>query len=469
MQMDTELNCPVAKMRASDLPVIAIDHFKKAYDQVVRGDDQMIHESDIDSIGSIKKYEELNLINHEKLGTTLDQSVVIKLNGGLGTSMGLNKTKSLLNVRDGMTFMDVIVNQIIHLRKTYSNEVKFLLMNSFSTSNETKEFLIKYPDLGKFEKIELFQNRIPKICAESFQAVSYEESPELEWCPPGHGDIYASLLGTGVLDELVDSGVKYAFISNSDNLGATLDFKLLNEFIKSGSSFMMEVTRRTDVDRKGGHLAKSKKNGNLLLREIAQCPQGDLEEFQNISKYRFFNTNNIWIRLDRLRELMRSGDNHLELPLIVNKKNINPSDKNSHEVIQIEIAMGAAIQCFRDSSVVEVPRSRFSPVKSCEDLFALRSDAYQLSEDFQIRLSNDRECSPPDVRLNDEIYKSYDSFEMMIPHGVPSLRECEDIKVDGPVKFGRNISFKGSIELRNDSKSVKEIPQGEYTNQKIVL
>ena len=74
-----------------------------------------------------------------------------------------------------------------------------------------------------------------------------------------------------------------------------------------------------------------------------------------------------------------------------------------------------------------------------------------------------------DVRLNDEIYKSYDSFEMMIPHGVPSLRECEDIKVDGPVKFGRNISFKGSIELRNDSKSVKEIPQGEYTNQKIVL
>jgi len=467
--MDSELNCPIAKMRANDLPVIAIDHFKKAYNQVVHGNDQLIHDSHLDPINSIKKYEELNSLNDENLGATLDQSVVIKLNGGLGTSMGLNKTKSLLNVRDGMTFMDVIVNQIMHLRKVYNNEVKFLLMNSFSTSSETKKFLTKYPDLGKFEKIELFQNRIPKICAESFQAVSCEESPELEWCPPGHGDIYASLLGTGVLDELVDSGVKYAFISNSDNLGATLDFKLLNEFIKSGSSFMMEVTRRTDVDRKGGHLAKSKKNGNLLLREIAQCPQGDLEEFQNISKYRFFNTNNIWIRLDRLRSLMRSGGNHLELPLIVNKKNLNPSDKNSPEVIQIEVAMGAAIQCFEDSSVVEVPRSRFSPVKSCEDLFALRSDAFQLSDDFQIRLNGERKGSPPNVRLNDEMYKSYDSFEMMIPHSVPSLIKCEEIKVHGPVKFGQNVSFKGLIELRNDSKSVKEISEGEYTNEKIVL
>ena len=141
---------------------------------------------------------------------------------------------------------------------------------------------------------------IPKIDAETYEAVSCDHSPELEWCPPGHGDIYAALLGTGMLDTLVDSGVKYAFISNSDNLGATLDFKLLNEFINSGSSFMMEVTRRTDVDKKGGHLAKSKKNGNFLLREIAQCPEGDLDEFQNVNKYRYFNTNNIWIRLDRL-------------------------------------------------------------------------------------------------------------------------------------------------------------------------
>ena len=467
--MNSEIKCPIDKMRAHGLNAIAIDHFKKAYNEVIKGNNKLISETSIEPINSVKKYEELDSPRDENLGSILDQSVIIKLNGGLGTSMGLNSTKSLLNVRGELTFMDFIVNQIIHLRNSYNNDVRFLLMNSFSTSEETKEFLLKYPELGLPEKIELIQNMIPKIDAETYEAVSCDHSPELEWCPPGHGDIYAALLGVGMLDTLVDSGVKYAFISNSDNLGATLDFKLLNEFLNSDSSFMMEVTRRTDVDKKGGHLAKDSRNGNFLLREVAQCPEEDFNEFQNVNKHRYFNTNNIWIRLDRLRSLMRSSDNNLNLPLIINRKNLNPSDSQSSKVIQIEVAMGAAIQCFEDSTVIEVPRSRFSPVKSCEDLLALRSDAYQVSDDFEIQLCESRGGIPPEVGLSDEIYKNYKTFEEMTPYGPPSLKKCKSIQVEGPVKFGKEISFQGTITITNDSKLVKEISSGKYIENNIVL
>ena len=166
---------------------------------------------------------------------------------------------------------------------------------------------------------------------------------------------------------------------------------------------------------------------------------------------------------------MRSSDNNLNLPLIINRKNLNPSDSQSSKVIQIEVAMGAAIQCFEDSTVIEVPRSRFSPVKSCEDLLALRSDAYQVSDDFEIQLCESRGGVPPEVGLSDEIYKNYKTFEEMTPYGPPSLKKCESIQVEGPVKFGKEISFEGTITITNDSKLVKEISSGKYIENNIVL
>ena len=166
--MNSEIKCPIDKMRANGLNAIAIDHFKKAYNEVIKGNNKLISETSIEPIHSVKKYEELDSPRDENLGSILDQSVIIKLNGGLGTSMGLNSTKSLLNVRGELTFMDFIVNQIMHLRNSYNNDVRFLLMNSFSTSEETKEFLLNYPELGLPEKIELIQNMIPKIDAETY-------------------------------------------------------------------------------------------------------------------------------------------------------------------------------------------------------------------------------------------------------------------------------------------------------------
>lgn len=467
--MDPLFNCPIEKMRIAGLSEAAVKGFQRAYEKIKGGAYELIEESSIDTIDEVKKYDNLDVPNNEELESVINKSVVIKLNGGLGTSMGLNTTKSLLEVREGLTFLDVIAKQVMHIRKEHHNDLKFLLMNSFSTTDETREFLLKYPQLGEPREIELLQNRIPKIDANTFEAIAYSESLDLEWCPPGHGDIYATLLGTGVLDKLVDSGVHYAFVSNSDNLGATFDFNLLSEFINSGSSFMMEVTRRTDADIKGGHLAKDSQSGNLLLREVAQCPDKDLKEFQDVSKYRYFNTNNIWLRLDRLRDLMQDSGGFIDLPLIVNRKHVNPVNSDSTKVIQIEVAMGAAIQCFKDSTVIEVPRSRFSPVKNCEDLFALRSDAYQLGEKFQVQLIPERSNVPPTVKLNDEVYKNYQSFENVTNLGIPSLKNCQSIHVNGPFRFSSDIEFEGSVSITNKDTFIKEIPPRRYKDKKVVL
>ena len=96
---------------------------------------------------------------------------------------------------------------------------------------------------------------MPKVDKSTFEAAAWPKAPSNEWCPPGHGDLYAALEGSGKLDALLAAGVKYMFVSNSDNLGATLDLKLLTYFAKSGKPFIMECCERTEADKKGGHLA----------------------------------------------------------------------------------------------------------------------------------------------------------------------------------------------------------------------
>ncbi|CAE7742840.1 UGP1, partial [Symbiodinium pilosum] len=169
------------------------------------------------------------------------------------------------------------------------------------------------------------------------------------------------------------------FVSNSDNLGATMDLRLLTYFADSGAPFLMEVAARTDADKKGGHLAVMKSGGGLTLRESAQCPKEDEGAFQDVSKYTYFNTNNLWVHLGKLHELFEKNGGALPLPVMKNDKTVDPRDKKSTKVIQLETAMGAAISCFEGAQAIKIPRTRFAPVKKTDDLFALRSDAYTLT------------------------------------------------------------------------------------------
>ncbi|MCP5542615.1 MAG: UTP--glucose-1-phosphate uridylyltransferase [Akkermansiaceae bacterium] len=453
------------KMKAAGMGDAAIRAFRRNYEALVREETGLISEESIEPATGLQSLAE---IGDEPAGADLlAQAVVIKLNGGLGTSMGLTGPKSLLPVRDGVNFLDLMVRQILDLRKTSGAPVRLLLMNSFSTSGDTLGHLVRYKEQGLADasEVELMQNQVPKISAETLAPAEWPADPSLEWCPPGHGDLYPALVGSGWLDRLLEEGVKYAFVSNSDNLGAVLDPAILRYFAASGAPFLMEVTRRTSADRKGGHLARRKSDGRLLLREVAQCPDADLDAFQDIDRHQYFNTNSLWLRLDLLKEQLAADEGVLPLPMIRNKKTIDPRDKDSPAVFQLEIAMGAAIECFEGAAAIEVPRSRFAPVKTTGDLLALRSDAYEILENGQVRLHPERHGKPPVIALSDE-YKLVDSLG---PLGVPGLLKCKSLNVSGPVHFGPGVVIEGDVCLVNPAAERKELSQVKLCDESVTL
>merc|ERR1719261_2279979 len=271
-----------------------------------------------------------------------------------------------------------------------------MLMNSFSTSADTLKALKSYRGLAaRGLDLEFVQNKAPKVDASDLKPATWEKEPSHEWCPPGHGDLYPAMVGSGALEKLLQKGIKYMFVSNSDNLGATMDLKILAYFADSGAPFMMECADRTEADKKGGHLAKKKEGGGLTLRESAQCPKDDEAAFQDTGKYKYFNTNNLWVDLEKLKALFDANGGAIPLPVMLNDKTVDPRDKKSTKVIQLETAMGAAISCFEGAIALRIPRTRFAPVKTTNDLLALRSDAYVLTPDLRIELAPGRKGVPP--------------------------------------------------------------------------
>lgn len=454
------------KMSTAGLKSSAIQAFRRNYEALLRNETGLIAESGIEPVGDLPQTENFPEAT-SGIPELLRQAVVIKLNGGLGTSMGLTAPKSLLSVRKGLNFLDLMAQQILALRKQSGANVRLLLMNSFSTSSDTLSDLERYRDQGLADpnEVELMQNQIPKIDEITLLPIEWPADPELEWCPPGHGDLFPALVGSGWLDRLLEEGVNYAFVSNSDNLGAVMDPTLLSYFAESGAPFMMEVTRRTAADRKGGHLATRKTDGRLLLREVAQCPEDDLDAFQDIQRHCYFNTNNLWLRLDALRDQLQAEGGVLPLPMIKNRKTVDARDPDSPVVFQLEVAMGAAIECFDGSLAVEVPRSRFAPVKTTADLFALRSDAYVLSDNGQVRLHPDRDGVPPVIEL-DRHYKLVEDLEEL---GVPSLRHCDSLEVHGRIHFEDRVVIKGKVKIFNRSKELVSVPSGIYRDQTLEL
>jgi UDP-N-acetylglucosamine pyrophosphorylase len=337
---------------------------------------------------------------------------------------------------------------------------RFLLLNSYNTSADTLAAIAAEPIPGAPEPWEMVQSRVPKLDASTLAPVDWPRQPELEWCPPGHGDIYPTLAG-GTLRALQDAGVEFLFVSNADNLGATLDPRILAYFAASGAPFLMEVALRTPADRKGGHLARRRRDGRLILRESAQCAPEDEAAFQDISRYRYFNTNNLWLRVDALADALARHGGFLELPLIVNRKTVDPRDKASPPVLQLETAMGAAIEIFDGARALVVPRARFAPVKSTADLMVVRSDAYAVDEEG--RLQPDPACAGqlPVVRLDDRFYKLLRDFEARLPHGIPSLKNCRSLAVQGDWTFEAGVVFEGDVELSTSVPRV--LPAGVYS------
>lgn len=443
------------RMQREQMPEIVIENFKHYYAILATGSTGMIPEESIEPVQEVAKYA--SLASYREAGlAALPKAVMLKLNGGLGTGMGLEKAKSLLVVRDKLSFLDIIIRQNLFLRKEYNCFIPLVLMNSFSTDADTKEVLGRYPELeGKIASTFL-QNKVPKVLVDSLEPAEWPASPDLEWCPPGHGELYLSLVTTGLLDKLLAEGYEYLFVSNADNLGATLDPTILGYMASNETPFLMEVTARTETDKKGGHIARRRSDGQLLLREIAQCPEEDLDDFQDVGRHGYFNTNNIWIRLSKLKQVLQQHNNMLKLPMIRNSKSLDPRDSSSPAVYQLETAMGAALEVFPGAEVLQVERSRFMPVKTCQDLLVVRSDIYQLDEHFHLTIAPERTLGTPVVELDGRYFKLIDDFEQRIPEP-PSLIDCAQLKVTGDVLFEPGLVLRGSVAISNSSNEQRSL------------
>jgi UTP--glucose-1-phosphate uridylyltransferase len=430
------------KMAEAGVHPRAIEVFSHYYDVLESGETGMVSEDDIEPIRELPRLADLDA-DPPQARDALDKTVVVKLNGGLGTSMGMDRAKSLLPVRPtGETFLDVIAKQVLALREEYAVRLPLLFMNSFRTRDDTLVALEKHDGLAVDGlPLDFLQNREPKLRADDLTPVEWPADPGLEWCPPGHGDLYTALEASGILHRLVEAGYRYAFVSNADNLGARPDPRLAAWFAGLGAPFASESCRRTPSDRKGGHLAVRRSDGRLILRESAQTRDQDAEAFADTDRHRFFNCNNLWLDLQAVADTLAAREGVLGLPLIRNVKTVDPTDAASPEVIQIETAMGAAIEVFENAQAIEVDRSRFLPVKTTNDLLVLRSDVYELGDGAQVRLVEGRDDAPY-VDL-DKPYKLVDAFDARFPHGPPSLLRADSLRVHGDWTFGKGVEAVG--------------------------
>nr|WP_243696247.1 UTP--glucose-1-phosphate uridylyltransferase [Aeromicrobium camelliae] len=451
----TGLNAAQDRMRAAGLPAAAIDVFSSFYEQLVRGASGTIREADVEPLTGIDAVSDLAFSEDEQRAAA-KVTAVIKLNGGLGTSMGMDRAKSLLEVRDGLTFLDIIVGQVRYVREQLGVQLPLLFMNSFRTREDTQAVLARYPDLRAGDlPLDFLQHKEPKLLADSLEPVDWPADPSMEWCPPGHGDLYTALLTSGVLDRLIDEGYRYATVSNSDNLGAAPDPQMMAWFAQSGAPYAAEVCRRTEADVKGGHLVVRKSDRRIVLRETAQTAKEDMEAASDPSVHRYFHTNNLWFDLRALRDILTERRGVLGLPLIRNEKTVDPTDPDSPAVIQIESAMGAAVEVFDGATAIEVDRSRFLPVKTTNDLTVLRSDVYELGSNGRLRAR----AEAPLVSLDPAYFKRIRDFEQRVPSPL-SLVRARRFTVEGDWTFGEDVQVIGDVTLSASQGESRTVASG---------
>ena len=461
---ESHLPAFVAKMKNEGLQPLVIDTFAYYYNQVLSGETGLLYDREIQPVNlqDIKDFDRLKKYAADGR-RALQHCVRIVLNGGLGTTMGLTGPKSLIEAKNGKNFLEIILLQADH------NGVQLALMNSFNTHAATREALAQInPPRAP---LQFIQHKFPKIQQTDLQPAAWPENPELEWNPPGHGDVYTALYTSGMLASLLREGIRYAFIHNLDNLGAQMDSGLLGYFAEHQFPFMMEVAEKTPADIKGGHLARHH-NGRLILREAAQCPKDEIHAFQDITRYRFFNTNNIWINLEALTALFEK-EHTLHLPMILNPKTVDPRNENSPAVYQVETAMGAAVSLFDGATAVRVPRSRFFPVKSCNDLLALRSDCYVLENNYQLSLNPARSSAGKPqtvkIKLDPKFYGKIDLLEQRYKKGLPSLVDCESLSIVGDVYFESGVIIQGGVSIKNTQNTAAVIKAGTLINRDLAF
>ena len=391
----------------------------------------------IDEVDVIKLNTAKNEINNTdtKKSANLNKIAILKLNGGLGTSMGCSAPKSSIIVKNNYTFIDIICKQVECLNKEFKSNIPLIFMNSLNTDKITKDLCQKYSNLDVYHFNQNFLPRLSIGLDQTFleKNEKYNENNKDKFYPPGHGDVYQALIDSGILNKLQSKNIEYLFISNSDNLGATLDLKILDILCMNQIDFLMEVVPKTLADVKGGALIKYENKNSLL--EVAQVPKDNLEEFHDITKFKYFNTNNIWMKI----ELLNTGTPNMDV--IYNEKKLD----NNTPCVQLEIAMGSAIKHYDNSKIICVDRERFRPVKKCADLFLIQSNLFSLDQNYNL---NQKVEILPLVNFSDK-YKYIDDFNKAFPKGIPDISKLTKLHLNEYKIFDsvEDNVFIGNVEI----------------------
>lgn len=408
------------------------------------------------------------VVDYDKLSNTesvefLNKLAVVKLNGGLGTSMGCVGPKSVIEVRDGMSFLDLSVRQIEYLNRTYDVNVPFVLMNSFNTDSDTQAIIKKYEG-HNIDILTFNQSRYPRVLKDSLlPAPKSYDSKLSDWYPPGHGDVFESLYNSGILDQLLERGIEIIFLSNADNLGAVVDLRILQHMVETKAEYIMELTDKTKADVKGGTIIDYE--GQVRLLEIAQVPKQYVNEFKSIKKFKYFNTNNIWMNLRAIKRVVEASE--LSMEIIPNDKSIPADQKGEADIsiVQLETAVGAAIRHFKNAHGVNVPRRRFLPVKTCSDLMLVKSDLYTLKHG-QLVIDPNRFGPAPLIKLGSD-FKKVAQFQKRIP-SIPKIVELDHLTITGNVNMGRGVVLKGTVIIVATEGSTIDIPPGSVLENVVV-
>lgn len=438
------------KMTENGVPDIRIEAFRRNFIRAFGNHERFIREASIAPVGELPVLDGLEPLSEQREREIMKKCAVLKLNGGLATTMGkVRGPKSLITARGKFTFLDIAIRRILTKRRRFGQySIPLILFNSFSTAEQTMKSADAFPELyDQRLQLSLLQSMVPRIDAAAMLPYSDEGDLDSEWCPPGHGDIYMSFFTSGILSVLLSQNIRWLFVSNIDNLGAELDARIAGWMEENELPMVMEVCRRCPADCKGGHLCRDV-YGGFVLRESSMCAPDELAYSSDIDKYRYFNTNNIWLNVEALYELIVAKGGFVNMPVIVNCKKITSSQGKVCDIIQLENACGSLISAFPNAQALEVGRERFAPVKGLGDLATVRSDVFSMEPDFTMRV-NCESGIPPRVTLPPEVCNLAD-FEAMFPKGVPSLRGCRSLTISGPVVFGKNIRCSGNVSIAAD-------------------
>ncbi|CAI4064416.1 hypothetical protein SUVZ_08G0350 [Saccharomyces uvarum] len=386
----------------------------------------------------------------------LSKLATLKLNGKADSVIG--KESPLFEVKNGKCSLDIIVQQTQNLNTSFNCDVPLIFMTSLETEPQISNFLKESYTCSKVEWKTIVHSSFPAIDKDTLLPAVFQINvcEEDLWYPCGSGNLIDTLYFSGELDNLIVQGKEVLFVSDLDNLGAIVDLNILSYMITNEIDYLVEVVERTANDSNTGVLATYESKLRLvdykcLSRESAR-------------KCKTVNTNNIWINLRKLKNLIESDS--LNLPICSSETKMIIHNSPLMEILHLQTNLGDCIDFFSNSQIIKVPRNRFLPLATCEDLFLLNSNLYDLDTSGSLNLYPLRFELLPSIKLGDE-FANYETFKIGIPD-IPNILELDHLTVMGNVFFGYKIILRGTVVIICDEDDVIIIPDGSILENVIV-